>query len=402
MAPTPFDQALALLCDEAAARLCPIESVALHAAFGRVLGEDLAAPISVPGFANAAMDGYALRSEGRGVRRGESFRVIDLALAGAASQRLDAAADCAEIATGAVVPEGADCVAQYELTQRAGDRIVVQADVAAGHNVRGASDDYALGQPALSRGRVLDAGALGVLAGFGLVDVTVRRRPRIAVIVTGSELQPAGVSLARGQIHDSNSTTLRALLSAHADTLSMIGPVRDERDRLAAILREAARDHEVVITAGGASAGRADFVPGLVRELGEIRLWKIATRPGMPFLYGRIGDAMVYGLPGNPVSVFASLLTLVLPALRAMQGQASRPRRYGVLVAPLRKSHGRLEWRRGLLSNAVDGRRLILPHAAQGSGMLRGVAESNALLRIDADTRALGAGAVVEVLPFPA
>ena len=402
MAPTPFDQALALLCDEAAARRCPVESVALAAAFGRVLAEDVAAPISVPGFANAAMDGYALRSDGQGVRCGQSFRVIDLALAGAAAQRLDDAADCAEIATGAVVPEGADCVVQYELTRRDGDRVVVQADVASGHNIRGASDDYAIGQHALARGRVLDAGALGVLAGFGLAEVKVRRRPRIAILVTGSELQPAGVRLSRGQIHDSNSTTLRALLSAHAETLSVIGPVRDERDLLAATLREAARDHEVVITAGGASAGRADFIPGLVRELGEIRLWKVATRPGMPFLHGRIGAAMVYGLPGNPVSVFASVLTLVLPALRVMQGQAPWPRQYACLAAPLRKSHGRLEWRRGLLSSAADGRRLIHPHVAQGSGMLRGVAESNALLRIDAETRALGAGAVVEVLPFPA
>jgi molybdopterin molybdotransferase len=367
-----------------------------------VLAEDVAAPITVPGFANAAMDGYALRSDGHGVRSGQSFRVTDLALAGASAQRLDDAAHCAEIATGAVVPEGADCVVQYELTRRDGDRVVVQADVASGDNVRGASDDYALGQHALSRGRVLDAGALGVLAGFGLSEVKVRRRPRVAVIVTGSELQPAGVRLSLGQIHDSNSTTLRALLAQHAEMLSVIGPVRDERDVLAAVLRDAARDHDIVITAGGASAGRADFVPGLVRELGEIRLWKVATRPGMPFLYGRIGAAIVYGLPGNPVSVFASLLTLVLPAMRAMQGQAPWPRQYACLTAPLRKSHGRLEWRRGLLSNASDGRRLIHPHVAQGSGMLRGVADSNALLRIDADTRALGAGAVVEVLPFPA
>ncbi len=401
MAPTPFDQALALLCDEAAARPCPVESIPLQSASGRVLAEDLAAPINVPGFANAAMDGYALRSEGRGVRRGTSFRVVDLALAGAAAQRLDDAAHCAEIATGAVMPDGADCMVQYELTQREGDHIVVQADVPVGHNVRGASDDYALGQHALSRGRMLDAGALGVLAGFGFAEVQVRRRPRIAIVVTGSELQPAGVPLARGQIHASNSTTLRALLSPYADTLNVIGPVRDERDVLAAVLRDTARDHEVVVTAGGASAGRADFIPGLVRELGEIRLWKVATRPGMPFLYGRIGDANVYGLPGNPVSVFASMLTLVLPVLRTMQGQAPLSRRYAVLAAPLRKSHGRLEWRRGLLSNAADGRRLIHPHAAQGSGMLRGVAESNALLRIDADTRVLGAGAVVEVLPFP-
>lgn len=402
MAPTPFDQAAAVLRDEAATRVLPAERVPLHAAHGRVLATDLVAPIDVPGFANAAMDGYALRTEGRGARAGQRFRVADLALAGSEIAAIAGPGDCAEIATGAALPEGADSVVPYELVRRDGDGMVLGADVPAGQHVRGATDDYARGQRALVAGRVLDAGALGVLAGFGASDVLVRRRPRIAVIVTGSELRPAGTALARGQIHDSNSTSLRALLSAQAERLSMIGPVYDERNRLAAILRDAARDHEVVITAGGASAGRADFVPGLVRELGEIRLWKVATRPGMPFLYGRIGEAMVYGLPGNPVSVFASLLTLVLPALRALQGSPPPPRDHAVLAAPLRKSHARLEWRRGTLVGAPDGRRRIHPHTATGSGMLRGVAESNALFRIEAETRLLGAGAVVEVLPFPA
>lgn len=402
MAPTPFDQAAKLVLDDASARMLPIEFLPLAHAQGRVVANDVLAPISVPGFANAMMDGYALRSDGRGVRAGQWFRIIDLALAGDDRKPIADAADGAEIATGAALPDGTDCVVQYELTLREGDRICVQADVAAGHNVRGATDDYALGQHALSRGRVLDAGALGVLAGFGLAEVPVRRCPRIAIIVTGSELQSAGATLAGGQVYDSNSTMLRALLCGHAEHLSVIGPVRDERDVLAATLRDAARDHEVVVTAGGASAGRADFIPGLVAELGEIHMWKVATRPGMPFLHGHIGTAVVYGLPGNPVSVFASVLTLVLPALRAMQGSAPLPREYACLAQPLRKSHGRLEWRRGRVSSAPDGRRLIRPHAAQGSGMLRGVAESDALFRIEAETRALGAGAVVEVLAFSA
>lgn len=182
----------------------------------------------------------------------------------------------------------------------------------------------------------------------------------------------------------------------------MIGPVPDDRALLAATLRDAAHTHDVLLTAGGASAGRADFIPGLVRELGEIRVWKVAMRPGMPFLCGRIGECLVFGLPGNPVSVFASLLSLVLPVLRAMQGGAPVAPQYAGLAAPVRKSHARLEWRRGVLDSLPDGRRVVHPHAAQGSGMLRGVAESNALFRIDADVRALGAGQVVEVLPFPA
>ncbi|HWT14959.1 MAG TPA: gephyrin-like molybdotransferase Glp [Patescibacteria group bacterium] len=402
MAPTPFDQAVQFLRDEAAARLLPPERITLAQARGRVLAEDVIAPISVPGFANAAMDGYALRTDARGASAGACFRVIDLALAGAATQRIDDAATCVEIATGAALPAGADCVVPYESTTRAGDIVQLRSDIAVAANLRGAEDDYARGQRALHRGRVLDAGALGVLAGLGLGDVVVRRRPSVAVIVTGSELQPAGATLARGQIHDSNSTTLRALLRAQAESLTMIGPVRDERESLASVMREAARVHDVLVTAGGASAGRADFIPGLVRELGEIRLWKVATRPGMPFLYGRIGDCSVYGLPGNPVSVFASMLTLVFPALHAMQGRAPSTPQYACLAEAVRKPHARLEWRRGVIDSRPDGRRVIAPHAAQGSGMLRSVAESNALFRIDADTRGLGAGQIVQVLPFPA
>ena len=402
MAPTPFDVAASLLNDEAVTRRLPAESVPLDQALGRVLATAVTAPISVPGFANTAMDGYALRTAGRGARAGQILRCVDLALAGAEGQCIDDADACVEIATGAVLPEGADAAVQYELCLRSGDHVQLLADVASGSNVRGAEDDYARGQLALRPGRVIDAGALGVLAGFGLSEVSVHRRPRIAVVVTGSELQPAGAALARGQIHDSNSATLRALLSAHAESLRMIGPVPDDRALLAATLRDAAHTHDVLLTAGGASAGRADFIPGLVRELGEIRVWKVAMRPGMPFLCGRIGECLVFGLPGNPVSVFASLLSLVLPVLRAMQGGAPVAPQYAGLAAPVRKSHARLEWRRGVLDSLPDGRRVVHPHAAQGSGMLRGVAESNALFRIDADVRALGAGQVVEVLPFPA
>lgn len=398
--PTPFDVAANRLRDDAVARLLPAESVPLDQALGRVLAAAVVAPISVPGFANTAMDGYALRTQGRGARVGQSFRCIDLALAGAAGQAIDDAAVCVEIATGAVLPDHADAVVQYELTTRTGDCVTLLADVVSGSNVRGAEDDYARGQLALPAGRIIDAGAIGVLAGFGVGEVLVRRRPRIAVVVTGSELQPAGAALARGQIHDSNSSTLRALLGSVAESLQMIGPLADDRDLLADTLRDTARTHDVLVTTGGASAGRADFIPGLVGELGEISLWKVATRPGMPFLYGRIGTCAVYGLPGNPVSVFASMLSLVLPALHAMQGRSPVGTQYASLAIATRKSHGRLEWRRGVLASLPDGRRVIRPHPAQGSGMLRGVAESNALFRLDAEVRALGAGQIVEVLPF--
>lgn len=395
-----FDAARERLLSDAAGHARRTDSVPLNSALGRVLAHDLIAPIDVPGFANAAMDGYALRTEGRGVESGQSFRVIDLALAGQTDGRAIAAHECAEIATGAALPEAADCVVPYESTVREGDIVRVRSSIVAGQNVRGARDDYTKGQKALETGRVLDAGALGVLAGFGETRVSVWRRLRIAVVVTGSELQPPGAVRGFGQIFDSNSTTLQALLDEQAESITMIGPVRDDRELLSNTLRDAAKAHDVVITAGGASAGRVDFVPELVRELGEVRFWKVAVRPGMPFLYGRIGDALVYGLPGNPVAVFASMQAMVLPALSAMNGQTPRERQWAVLARPLHKSHRRLEWRRGVLQQAADGRRTIQAHEALGSGMLRGVAESNALFRIDADVRALGRGALVEVIPF--
>ena len=402
MAATDFDAALKQLLLDAVRGHAQCEAVPLATAAGRVLAADLHAPIAVPGFANAAMDGYAMRTLGAGVRAGQQFRCADLALAGAAALRVDDSGSCSEIATGALLPDGADTVVNYEITRRDGDLITVLAAVAHAANVRGAEDDYAAGQIALRAGRVLDAGALGVLASFGFDAVAVRRRPRVAIIVTGSELVPAAQPLARGQIHDSNSLTLRTLLAPLAESLSVLGPVVDERARLREVMVRAAAEHEVVITAGGASAGRADFVPELLRELGEIRLWKVAMRPGMPFLYGAIGETRVYGLPGNPVSVFATAVSLVLPALRAMQGRAPIELESARLAVPVEKRHDRLEWRRGTLFTSGDGRRLLRPHAALGSGMLRGVAESNALFRIEAATRRLGADALVDVLPFPA
>ncbi len=427
MALTTFDAALASLLVDAADLRLGSQRLALTSAAGRVLAQDEFASIDVPGFANAAMDGYAVAVGSAGVVAGQAFRCVDLALAGAEpmASRLPpllhgksefSAEECRsggsrdapaldtaiEIATGAILPEGADTVIQYELTKRAGDVVTTTSAIARGTHVRGATDDYRRDTHALTSGRVLDAGALAVLAAFGRVDVEVRSRPRIAIIVTGSELRPAGMPLARGQIHDSNSIALQTLIAPHAAGLTMLGPVVDDIETLRDVLMTAAANHDVVITAGGASAGRADFIPALVRELGQVHLHKIATRPGMPFLHGRIGAARVYGLPGNPVSVFASALTLVIPALRAMQGMHATALMFASLTDGVGKSHGRLEWRRGSLRSQRDGRLCITPHPMTGSGMLRGVAESNALFRMEMDTRRLGAGSVVTVLPFPA
>lgn len=409
MALTSYDDARARLIDDAVARLVPLEKIPLASACGRTLALDLHAPFAVPGFANAAMDGYAVAAGPENVLPRQEFQCLDLVLAGQmaeGSQRIRQQAlsigSCVEVATGALLPEGADTVIPYEMARREGTRVSAMAAITHGAHVRGAQDDYARNVLALRAGRILDAGALGVLAAFGQTMVAVRQRPRIAIMVTGSELVPAGTPLRPGQIHDSNSAMLQALLAPFAESLTLYGPVVDEIDVLRQTLRTAAASHDVVITAGGASAGRADFVPALVRELGEIRLWKVATRPGMPFLHGRFGEATIYGLPGNPVSVFASMLTLVIPALQAMLAMTPHVPERAMLLAATAKSHARVEWRRGQLTTTIDARRVILPHPMLGSGMLRGVAESNALFRLDAETRALGAGALVEVIPFPA
>lgn len=387
------------LCEQ---RVLPAESVALEHALRRVLAEDLLVPHDLPPFVNSAMDGYALRGADLPAHGERRFQMAGHVLAGAPVVPVCAAGECIRITTGTPLPMAADTVVIKENVRIDGGQIIVAAGERTGANVRPAGEDYRAGEIALRAGNELTAAQLGVLASCGRTHAHVARLPRVALFVTGDELVAPDRALEFGQIHDSNRYSLGGLLRGIGIEPEPVAHLRDDPEALRVALREAGDRCDLIISSGGVSTGEADFLPRLVMELGQVHFWKVRMKPGMPMLCGEIGDALVFGLPGNPVSTIATFLAFVQPALFALQGSTRTPRRWNArLTAPVAKKHDRTEFLRATIDSRDDGALWATPLQKQGSGMLRGIADANALIVIAGDAHTLDAGAVVEVLWLP-
>lgn len=380
----------------------PSEPVALESALGRILAADVNAPFDVPGFANSAMDGYALRAADLEPDAETKLRLVGTILAGGSDAPRVDRGTCVRITTGAPLPQGADTVVMKENTRAEGDVIAIAAGTQPGANLRPAGEDYRAGDRALAAGAVLGPAQIGVLASFGLAEVAVARKPRVVLLTTGDELVPPGRPLAHGRIHDSNRYSLGALLEQHGADLIRHDRLRDDPPALRDALVRAGGDADLVVTSGGVSAGEADYLPALLAEVGEVLLWKVRIKPGMPFLFGRAGGALVFSLPGNPVSGIATFLAFVRPALDALTRRAGRRASLCARLAqPVHKTHGRTEFLRAALACDASGVLHAMPLAKQGSGQLRGVAEADALIVLPEAAREYAAGTIVEALPLP-
>lgn len=397
-----IDAARARLRELGAAHALATEDVPLAQAFGRVLAQDVSAPQDVPGFVNSAMDGFAVRAADL---RSDAETVLTLVgeiFAGGAQAPVVAPHTCVRITTGAPLPPGADSVVMKENTRSDGARIAIAPGTALGANVRAAGEDYRAGDAALSAGQRLAPAQVAILAAFGRTTACVRAQPSAVLLTTGDELTEPGRPLGFGGIYDSNRFSLGGLLEQHGVRLLRHERLRDDPALLRAALARAGSEADLVLSSGGVSAGEADFLPRLIAQIGRVHFWKVRMKPGMPFLCGAVGRALVCALPGNPVSGVATFLALVRPALDAMNGIAPRA---GALRARLRvavhKRHARAEFQRARLHSDADGTLWATPHEKQGSGMLRGVAETDALVLLPEDGREFAPGDVVEVLPLP-
>lgn len=397
-----FEEALAILGATAAGRVPAPERLALSRCHGRVLAGEVVAAIPLPPFDNSAMDGFALRHADLEVQGG------DLVLAGeqfagvATGVRLGPG-QCLRITTGAPLPQGADTVAVRETARVEGDRVRVPADVTAGANIRRAGEDVAIGDRVLVPGQVLTPARVSLAAALGLDQLLVAPRPTVAVFTTGDELVPPGMPLAPGQIHDSNRELLLGLLRAEGLDPTAWPVLPDDPARVESMLRDAAASFDLVLTCGAVSAGERDHIPALLQARGRVRFWKVRMKPGMPVLFGELGRAAFLGLPGNPVSVLATWLTLGRALVDGLQGRSeSRLRWHARLAAACGKSHARREFVRGRLSCAGDGALEVAPNPATGSHRMRAAADSDALLVLHEGPQSLQAGDMVEVLPFQA
>lgn len=395
-----LEQALQIVATRAAQHRLPVETVALADARGRVSAGDIRASHPLPPFANAAMDGFALRGIDLPARGKRRFGLVGEVFAGATSAPEVGEGQCVRITTGAPMPPGADTVVIKENVAVDGERVMVKAGEKAGANVREAGEDYAEGDLAFPAGTPLEAAQLAVLAALGVDCVSARRPPRIAVIATGNELVPAGQPLGFGQIHESNAVMLAALARESGARVIEQHRVRDDPAALRAALLDAAAQADVIVTSGGVSAGEADHLPGVLREIGEIHFHKVRLKPGMPTLFGQIGACLYFGLPGNPVASAVTYRVFVAFALRAMLGISTvRTPGCARLDAPLHKRHARAEFARCSLRVDDEGVQWATLHAKQGSGMLRGLAETDALALLPEDEREYRRGDVVTLWP---
>jgi len=368
----------------------------------RVLGEDVIAPANVPAHDNSAMDGYAVRHVDLAAAGETRMKVAGTAYAGRSFEGAIGPGEALRIMTGAIVPPGLDSVVIQEVVQVEGDSVVIPTGQRAGQNFRHAGEDLQAGQPALKAGKLLRPAEIGLLASLGQVEVTLKRRLRVAVFSTGDELGALGNPLQSGQVYDSNRYTLWAMLQRLGCEVLDMGVVKDDPAALEAALLEAASNSDAIITSGGVSVGEADFIRELMARLGEVAFWKIAMKPGRPMAFGKIAgvgnSAWLFGLPGNPVAVMVTFYQFVRPALLKMMGTEplSLPSFQVACSAPLKKAPGRTEFLRGWLYQD-RGIWQVRPTGAQGSGILRSMSDANCFIVLEHERGNVAAGEMVAV-----
>jgi molybdopterin molybdotransferase len=368
---------------------------------GLVLATDAVAPHPLQRFDNSAMDGYAVRAED--VDRASESEPVTLSMigeirAGGGDEVRVEPGTAARIMTGAELPSGADAVAPIEVAEESDGKVVVKAPITLGQHVRAAGEDIKSGEVVIRAGTELGPGELAVLASLGISPVGVRRGPSVAVLVTGDELVPPEAEPARGQIRDSNTVALRALVEEAGGRVVPFRSVGDDRDATLETLRRAAELSDLVVSTGGVSVGRYDYVRDAVEELGHIDLWRVAMQPGKPLVVGAVQSTPFLGLPGNPVSVHVCFEQFARPAIRKMRGCNGllRPRVFATLSDTLRKSPGRLQFVRVNLESTPDGW-TARPTGPQGSHIQSSLLGANGVAIFERDAEVLDAGAEITV-----
>jgi molybdopterin molybdotransferase len=398
----PLEQAL----ERMLATIRPVtgrQRLSLRNALGRVLLEEVRSAVDVPSHTNSAMDGYALAATELPADGALSLKVVGTAWAGRPWLQPVAPGTCVRIMTGAAMPAGTDTVVMQEHVEHRDSLAIFRSGHRPGQHVRPAGEDIRKGAVVLEPGTLLRPAHLGLLASVGAAEVTVRRLPRVAFFSTGDELRGVGETLGEGQIYDSNRYSLYGMLTRLGVEVVDMGVVVDQPEAMEEAFTEAAASADAIITSGGVSVGEADFVTATLARLGSVDFWKVAMKPGKPIAFGRIGTALFFGLPGNPVSVMATFYQLVQPALAALMGidaPAAPVTVTATCQSRLRKKRGRQEFQRGILTRSPDGGYIVHDVGHQGAGVLRSMAEANCFIVLGIEQETVEPGTPVEVQPF--
>jgi molybdopterin molybdotransferase len=369
-------------------------------ALNYVLAEDIASPLNVPPHDNSAMDGYAFALSS--LQSNKTLRLIGRSMAGAPFQGECKLGECIRIMTGAKMPTGCDSVEMQENVTVDSDDITFLAEKTLGSHVRKAGEDIQQGLVVLKQGRKLTSVDIGILASLGVETVDVYRKLTVALIATGDELKLPGQALLSGDIYESNSFVLAAMLEKlHVDVLNF-GVIEDDFEAIKAAFVSADQQADAVISSGGVSVGDADYTKTVLDDLGEISFWKIAMKPGKPFAFGQLPHSVFFGLPGNPVSALVTFHQLALVALTKMQNAHSLQRTTLQVKcsSDLRKSPGRMDFQRGILTVNDAGENVVSSTGSQSSGVLSSLAQANCFIVLPSEQGKVKAGERVTVQLF--
>ncbi len=394
-----------------AERVTPVsghELVPLRDAVGRVLADNVVAPVNVPPFDNSAVDGYAVRAED--LKSGGEIRlqIVDRVAAGHDATHALRAGEAIRIFTGAPMPDGADTVFMQEDCRIEDGAVIVPPGLQRGANRRLAGEDIRAGTVALPAGRRLAVQHVALAAALGLTALKVRRRVRVALFSTGDEIVEPGAKLPRAALYDSNRYLLSGLIARLGAEMTDLGILSDDPQQLAQALKAAADNHDLVLTSGGVSTGEADYVRSAVESIGKIVFWRVAIKPGRPVAMGVIpaakpGDGAAFvGLPGNPVAVFVTFVRVVRPLLLQLAGALAEP----LLAMPARaafsykKRKGRREYVRVALRTAADGTIEAVKHAQDGAGVITSLTETDGLAELGEDVTLVEPGSPIGFLSY--
>jgi len=387
----------------AAVSVLPSERVSPANAAHRIVATDITASLALPAFDNSAMDGYAVRVADLKAASAENPVRLDI------SQRIPAGAEkiaaigtgqCARVFTGSPVPAGADAVVMQEDVVRENNTAIFRETVKPWENVRLQGEDVKAGAVVIKTGERVTPGTIALLGALGISEIAVHRRPTVAILATGNELREAGQPLQPGEIYESNRAALAALL-AEAGALPRLFPViPDVLDETRRALRRAFDECDLVVTSGGVSVGELDFVKDAFRELGgKMEFWRVAIRPGKPFMFGSLGEKLLCGLPGNPVSAFVTAAMLVWPVILRLQGarDVEMPSQFAIADDVFINKTDR----RHLMRVRVDGNGHVSLAGLQASHALGSLAAANGLVDVPAGGM-IERGVTVRVLRFSA
>ena len=375
--------------------------IELGGALGRALAEDIVALRAHPPAAVAAMDGYAIRSADA-LSLPVKLRKVGASKAGARFEGKVLAGNCVRIFTGATLPDGADTIALQEDASEFGDNVEIRRVPEPGRHIRPAGTNYSAGQLCLTKGRVLTARDIGVIASCGYALAPVRRKPRVAILATGDELVDPGGSPGPDQIFGSNNAAIAAAVAAWGGEPMDLGIAPDRIEAIAGAMNGAI-GVDLLVTTGGASVGEHDLVRSALATRGFMPgFWKVAMRPGKPVIFGMIGEMPVLGMSGNPVSALVSALMFLRPAIKAMLGLPAKQPIFeqAVLGAAMPENHIREDYVRACIERGPDGKLIAVPFSTQDSAMLVTLSAADGLIRRRPHAPTAPKGTTVEVIVF--